>query len=173
MTAPTCIPKPGEKWTRNAFDNLRRGPGLRPGACVEILRVYGHRVMFSHGGRTPMRRSLEYFLARYAPDLQLSDRGSGDCTAALLAVLRAHHGLPAIAHDVRVMAGRVLDEAKRPWTSADWGDSVRWLRGRGILVEAEFGGATTWKLGKDDPELVTAGWPDDGAESVLKETNRT
>lgn len=169
----TATPKAGERWVRNAFENRGLGPQIPVGAVVEITFAQGDRVRFSHRGRAELRMCLSYFLARYAPDLQLSDRGSGDCTAALLAVLRAHHGLPALAHDVRVMAGRVLDEAKRPWTSADWGDAVRWLRGRGIMVEAEFGGATTWKIGKDDPELVTAGWPDDGAEAVLKETYRT
>lgn len=162
-------PKAGEKWVRNTFENRGLGPQIHVGAVVEITFAKGDRVRFSHRGRAEQRMCLAYFLERYEPDDKVSVLGPGDCAAALLAVLRAHRGLPALAKDVGTLAGKVLAKAGRPWTSADWGEAVRALRGNGIMVESHFEGERNWKLGKDDPEYVTAGWPDEGAEAAVKE----
>jgi hypothetical protein len=92
----------------------------------------------------------------------------GDSCAAILAVLRALGGRSMTAGWVRLYAPMVLQRAGRVSEDATaWGKAVRHLRGRGVLAETYVDGVTMWGLGSDKPELITEGWPDDGARAVV------
>ena len=92
----------------------------------------------------------------------------GDSCAAILAVLRALGGRAMTAGWVRMRAPIVLQQAGRMSDGVDaWGRAVRHLRGHGVLAETYVDGATMWALGVDKPELITEGWPDEGARSVV------